>query len=434
MKGLRIGIVWQGSKANATDRRRSFPLTTLAPLARLHGVSLVSLQKGHGSEQLERLTEFEVHTLGEDFDSSGGAFLDTAAVMQCLDLVITADTSVAHVAGALGVPVWVALAYVPDWRWTLSGERTPWYPSMRLFRQTRLSDWQPVIQQMVEALRKEHPSLRYKQPSEYHLATSGFNRLARTRHGLALYNRHDAYIGKSLDQLGEFSEGETDVFRQLIKPGAVVVEAGANIGAHTLVLAQLAGEKGQVHAIEPQRILFQTLCANMALNSLTNVFCHQAAAGQAPGTLVVPPMDYQQANNFGGLSLGSYREGERVPVITIDSLHLARCDFLKIDVEGMELEVIRGARETINKHRPILYVENDRQEKSPALIEELFRLGYKLFWHLPPYYRPQNYYANPQNPFGSVISINMLGIHQSIVSNIHGLKPVESPHSDWRTR
>src|SRR4029079_5771648 len=98
-------------------------------------VSLISLQKGEGAEQLARLTDFKVVDLGPDLDASGGAFLDTAAVMQNLDLVITADPAIGHLAGALGVPVWLALAFAPDWRWTMEGDRTTWYPTMRLFRQ-----------------------------------------------------------------------------------------------------------------------------------------------------------------------------------------------------------------------------------------------------------------------------------------------------------
>ncbi|MBW8883323.1 MAG: glycosyltransferase family protein, partial [Planctomycetia bacterium] len=114
--GMKIGIAWQGNKENAQNHNRSFPLASLAPIAAISGASLVSLQKGSGAEELAA-SAFPVHQPGDDFDAAGGAFLDTAAVMMNLDLVISADTSVAHVAGALGVPVWVPLAYVPDWRW-----------------------------------------------------------------------------------------------------------------------------------------------------------------------------------------------------------------------------------------------------------------------------------------------------------------------------
>jgi hypothetical protein len=107
------------------------------------------LQKGPGSEQVRALAgRLSVLDLGEEFDSQKGAFLDTAAVMKHLDLVVTADTAAAHLAGALGVPVWVALSRIADWRWLWEREETPWYPSMRLFRQQESSDWKGVFRRM----------------------------------------------------------------------------------------------------------------------------------------------------------------------------------------------------------------------------------------------------------------------------------------------
>src|SRR5205823_12805734 len=126
-------------------------------------------------------------------------------------------------------------------------------------------------------------------------------------------------------------------------------------------------------------------CANMALNGVTNVHCRSEALGESAGTTTVPPLNYDQENNFGGLSLGG-NIGEQVTVIALDDLGLSRCEFLKADVEGMELSVLKGAARTIARFRPILYVENDRDEHSPALIEYLFSLGYVLYWHLPQMY------------------------------------------------
>ena len=133
---------------------------------------------------------------------------------------------------------------------------------------------------------------------------------------------------------GEFSEGEVDLFRQVLRPGALVVEAGANIGAHTVPIAKLIGPTGHVWAFEPQRIVHQTLCANIALNSLTNVTALWAAVGREAGQLLVPTIDYARDNNFGGLGLEGRTQGEPVSVLTIDSLRLPRLDLLKADVEG----------------------------------------------------------------------------------------------------
>jgi Glycosyltransferase family 9 (heptosyltransferase) len=151
--GFKVGIAWQGSTRYPRDRLRSVPLVHFAPLARVQGVRLLSLQKGLGTEQLGAVADqFPVIDLGSRLDKKSGAFMDTAAVMKNLDLVITSDTAIAHVAGALGVPVWVALSFVPDWRWLLEREDSPWYPSMRLFRQTKPGDWNGVFERMAETL------------------------------------------------------------------------------------------------------------------------------------------------------------------------------------------------------------------------------------------------------------------------------------------
>lgn len=149
---LNVGIAWQGRPDYAADARRSIPLRHFAPIAARRNARLASLQLGHGAEQLgtvdwrDRIREF-----GPDFDGDG-AFRDSAAVIAGLDLVITSDSAIAHLAGALGATVWLALAHVPDWRWGLRGETTPWYPTMRLFRQDRPGDWDGVFDRITAAL------------------------------------------------------------------------------------------------------------------------------------------------------------------------------------------------------------------------------------------------------------------------------------------
>jgi Tfp pilus assembly protein PilF len=147
-----IGIAWQGSTDYRDDRRRSIPLVAFAPLSRLPGVRLVNLQKGAGADQLAELPWRERITTFESEVDHDGAFVDTAAIMASLDLVVTSDTSIAHLAGALGIPVWVALCHRPDWRWGVAGERSPWYPTMRLFRQERPGDWAGVFAGIAAAL------------------------------------------------------------------------------------------------------------------------------------------------------------------------------------------------------------------------------------------------------------------------------------------
>ena len=151
LEGLRVGLCWQGNPKHLFDSQRSIALKELAPLSQVPGVSLVSLQKGVGAEQVAGCG-FQLEDLGPRLDEEHGAFMDTAAVMKNLDLVVSTDTSLAHLAGGLGVPVWLALSMHCDWRWQLDRAETPWYPTMRLIRQRRLGEWSDVVEQMAAEL------------------------------------------------------------------------------------------------------------------------------------------------------------------------------------------------------------------------------------------------------------------------------------------
>jgi hypothetical protein len=150
--GLKVGLNWQGgavAEKQAWISGRSFALSCAAPLARIPGVSLISLQKGPAARQLSEVEFGGVIAQLTDPDSTDAdALMETAALVSALDLVVTSDTSVAHLAGALGVPVWVALHAVPDWRWLLDRSDSPWYPSMRLFRQRVAGDWAELFERL----------------------------------------------------------------------------------------------------------------------------------------------------------------------------------------------------------------------------------------------------------------------------------------------
>ena len=155
LPGFKVGIVWRGSTVHAWDQHRSVDLEQFAPLAAIPGVQLISLQKGPAAEQVQAVAgRFLVADFGELLDRTTGAFMDTAALMHSLDLVITVDTAVAHLAGGLGLPVWLALHHVPDWRWLRGRAESPWYPSALLFRQPAPGAWPDVFQQLAEALRE----------------------------------------------------------------------------------------------------------------------------------------------------------------------------------------------------------------------------------------------------------------------------------------
>ena len=147
---------------------------------------------------------------------------------------------------------------------------------------------------------------------------------------------------------------------------------------------------------------------------------------------MIPELNYGAENNFGGLSVKTDGQGQRIPLTTIDSLNLGSCSLIKADVEGMELDVLRGAQETIAKFRPILYAENDREESSQAMLQFIEEQGYTAYWHFPPLYSPSNYFKNSENVFPGLVSVNILCVHSSVRTAIQGLKRVESPAENWR--
>ncbi len=260
----------------------------------------------------------------------------------------------------------------------------------------------------------------------------GFNELRQCRSGPMLFNKHDIYLGRSLQKYGEYSWFELEMFEQFVSQGSVVVEVGANIGAHTIPLSKLVGSEGRVFAFEPQRIVFQALCANLALNHCTNVYAEQSAIGAEPGKIIVPATDPNSAGNFGGISLIATGKGESVRLQRLDDIDVPACRLLKIDVEGMECEVLKGARHTIGRFRPILYLENDRESRSAELIELIQGMDYDIYWHLPPLYNPGNFANDSENLFPGIVSINILCVPSEAKSSINGLRRVTSARDTWR--
>ncbi len=148
--GLKVGLVWRGNPKHKNDTNRSIEPQLLKPLFAIGGLRLVSLQKEPRPGDIDILRGFGPF---DDLTAELDDFADTAALVEAVDLVITVDTSVAHLAGALAKPVWLLLPHVPDWRWLMEREDSPWYPTARLFRQTRLGDWAEVMDRVVAAAR-----------------------------------------------------------------------------------------------------------------------------------------------------------------------------------------------------------------------------------------------------------------------------------------
>ena len=250
------------------------------------------------------------------------------------------------------------------------------------------------------------------------------------RHGLMRFFLKDAYCGRALALYGEWSEAEHRVAASLLSPGDVVVEAGSNIGTLTVPLARAVGPAGIVHAFEPQRAVHDLLAHNLAVNGLRNVVLHNAAVGDVPGRISVPVPDYGQAGNFGAIRMGGI-DGASIPLETVDGLSLDRLALLKADVEGMEVPVLEGAARTIARCRPALYVENDRDDRSPDLIARIQSFGYRLWWHIVPLYDPAHFAGEAVNVFPGTVSINLLALPRERPSPITDLPEVTGPDQSW---
>jgi FkbM family methyltransferase len=232
-----------------------------------------------------------------------------------------------------------------------------------------------------------------------------------------------------LGLFGEFSESEVVMFRTLIKPTDIVVDAGANIGAHTVALASLVPDGGVV-AFEPIRFHYHMLCGNLALNALTNVLPYYAALGKEQGFIVVPPVDFTHEDTFGGMALGSYAKGNRVPLLRLDDV-LPKVDFIKADVEGMEQQVLEGASRLITECQPVLYVENNPGPQQQTLINYMHSLHYDLWWHYAPLFNPANYRGvEDQTMYRDehdtpLVSFNILGLPHHEDHQVDGLVRIE---------
>lgn len=258
-----------------------------------------------------------------------------------------------------------------------------------------------------------------------------------TRHGTMTYFAHDTFVGRSLDLYGEWCSAETDFVTSLVGPGDVVVDVGANIGTLTLSLASAVGRSGRVIAYEPQSLVHALLTTNAATNGAFQIECVHAAVGDVAGDARIPKCDPERACNVGAAAVtsgGEDRDVEIVDLRRIDDLALSSCRLLKIDAEGFEPKVLEGARKTIEAHRPYLFVENDTIERSASTLAALHALGYRAFWHVARYYRPDNWHGNARDVFAEYqpqANVIAVPVEREIPVPVRGLVPVMGDDDDF---
>jgi FkbM family methyltransferase len=396
---LRVGLCWKGNPKHRRDEYRSMPFAELKPLLEIPGIDFYSLQRGDTESGLIDLTAY-CHDMA-----------DTAAAIANLDLVITVDTAVLHLAGAMGKPVW-GLIYTPgDWRWGSAEARaTPWYSSARLIRQRKQLVWGPEIGQLACDLWLRRCSIAGKENKVRRAYTDGkFTGFGNCKYGAMSWPGNDHYIGRALDLYGEYSESEMAMLRRVLAPGDTVVEAGANVGGLTVPIAQHVGIEGKVHAFEPQPAYFRCLTDNLLRNTVA--VRAPMALGCAAGRMTLRRVEEAKVHAPGWASTGPEFT---VGVTTVDALGLETCHLIKIDVDGAEHEILRGAEATIGRCRPFIYVEYDKPTEYPEMLAWLatkgYRLGYRLYRHAAPLFNPHNWWGNQVNVFGSLVSLMVLAV------------------------
>lgn len=223
------------------------------------------------------------------------------------------------------------------------------------------------------------------------------------RYGPIAFFNNDIVMGSALSAYGEWFEAELNIARKYLKLGDAVIDVGAHLGTQTQGFASIVGPKGLVIALEPQKPLFMLLCGNCAMGEHFNVIPIRAAAGATQELVALPVYDYNSIGSFGGYSLNSTPDQhpgcaqELIQQLQLDLFAEEKTKFIKIDAEGYESEVLKGAVKLISKHKPVLFIEDDRLDKSKELIAALRNLDYtELYWVVCDFFNPDNIHKNQE--------------------------------------
>lgn len=413
---VKVGLVWAGNPKHLRDGQRSMALTMLETLGQIDGIQLYSLQKGPTAAVDVAASRLSLVDLAPDLHD----FCDTAAAISRLDLVISVDTSVAHLAGALAKSVWVMLATPSDWRWLQEGDCTPWYPTMRLFRQQERNQWGPVVEEVERNLRKlvslgnhddseprRTPNVATRTSHKPSVQNEVVRRIDRpplslvteARYGIVQYLPGAGDFARSLQYYGEYLHSELELLERFIRLGGSILEVGTGIGLNTLFLANAVGPAGHVLAYEPQPLLHQIAFQNVAANRLRNVTLLRRSLGPARE----PHSDAASVDNSGAAN-----------VDWVDGLRLDKLDWIRVN-QGVSLsDILKGAEGTLWRLRPWISFSTQSESELLGSIEAAHDYGYQSRRIDIPLFNARNYNRRTDNIFPARYAFGALCIPEEI--------------------
>jgi len=394
---FKVGLVWAGNPRHVGDRHRSIPLATLAPLGNLQALRFYALQKGSREEEAAAPPPgFTVQNLGPELRDFG----ETAAAISQLDLVLSVDTSVAHLAGAMGKPVWLMLPKAADWRWLEHREESPWYPTMRLFRQRVQGEWSEVVERVgatLHALRnggKSLPAANVVAPVELvptvarstHITgqLAAMSAVAETRMGALQYLPDEPLVGDSLRWYGELLQPQLDLLVPMVRPASTVLEVGAGVGAHALALAVAAGDEGHLILYESNPVARRILRKNLDVNRVGNVTLMRWTC--SAGASAQPSLE------------------------SLDELQLDRLHLLKVNDAAAVTDVLTGAVATLWRLRPLLFLAVEDESALTGTAVRIRECGYRCWRVETPWFNPRNFNRRDDDMFAGRAALALLAI------------------------